>query len=83
MQVRNREHDLGEVEARELLAEGALAVKLEEEVAPVDEVEQQVQLGAGLQQSTFGLSYLYEEKMTGLKSKIEGSAGEYGENYCL
>ena len=48
VQMRDCEDDLCEVEARELLAERALAVELEEEVAAVDEVEEEIQLRAGL-----------------------------------
>jgi hypothetical protein len=52
VEVRDGQHDLRQVEARELLAERALPVELEEEMAAVDEVEQQVELGASLQGGT-------------------------------
>jgi len=49
VQVGKRADDLGAVAARDGLAEHALAVQVEEQVAAVDKVEDQVELGGGLE----------------------------------
>ena len=48
VEVRDREDELGRVEARQGLVKGARAVQLEEEVPAVDKVEDEVELARGL-----------------------------------
>jgi hypothetical protein len=54
VEVRDREHELGRVEARQGLVKGARAVQLEEEVPAVDKVEDEVELARGLRASWGG-----------------------------
>ena len=51
VEVRNGQHKLRGVQARQVLVEDALPVQLEEQVAPIHEVQHQVQLARRLQSS--------------------------------